>query len=85
MNYVACCITTTEQHNFNERCWDGHVVNSDSLDPVSNADDIVFLFIVGHAGDVDSSWRNTAEHGTGALPQHQFEGEYLGLILYLGS
>ena len=86
MNCAACCIVATDQQSRSKRCrWDGQVVNSDSLDPRSNADKIVLFFFVFHAGDVDSSPGNTAEHCTGALPQNPIDGKYIGLIRYLSS
>lgn len=84
MNSVARWIITTDQQSFNVCFWDGQVVNSNGLDPGSNVDNTVFI-TVDHTGDVDSSWGNTAEHSSGALPQHPLEGKYLGLILYLSS
>ena len=60
-------------------------MHSDCLDPRSNAVKRVFAVIEGHAGNIDSSGGNTAEHGAGVLSQHPILGEDPWSILRLGS
>lgn len=85
MTLLACWISAAERQTFDGSVWDGQVDHSDSLDPGSNIDKSVLLLIEGYVGNIESSWGNTAEHGTGALYQHPLGREHLGLILCLDS